>query len=116
MSAGSTMGPCAAVKWAMPTKDARNTSASRTERVFIGVKSPASECRRRVNPQQRSLRAARILPAMGNRAFKIEAVPHLQPIMFAIVQPDFKFPAKNVEELLPFVGVGFAAPAAGFNA
>jgi len=36
--------------------------------------------------------------------------------MFLAVQPNFKLTAKDVQELLAFVGVGFAAAAAGFDA
>jgi hypothetical protein len=36
--------------------------------------------------------------------------------MFFAVQPNFKFTAKNMQELLPFVRIRFAAAATGLNA
>src|SRR6266849_7947871 len=53
---------------------------------------------------------------MWRGAFKIEAVAGLQAIVLAVAEPDFKCAAEDVEEFLAFVGVGFAAAAAGFHA
>jgi len=53
---------------------------------------------------------------MRRGTFEIEAVAGLQTVMFLAVQPDFKVAAEHVEKFLAFVGVGFAAAAAGFDA
>src|SRR5579859_367394 len=75
-----------------------------------------SKCRRRVDPQHPGFLAPRILPAVRNRAFKIKTVAGLQPVMLALIQPDFKVAPKNMQEFLALVRVGLAAAAAGLYA
>src|SRR5213075_1206313 len=70
-----------------------------------------SKCRRRIDPQHPRFFAAGILPTVRRRAFEIKAVAGLQPVIFALVEPDLKFSPKQMEKFLPFVGVGFTAPA-----
>src|SRR5579864_8528270 len=53
---------------------------------------------------------------MRRRALEIQAVAGLQKIMLAVAQPNFKSAAKDMQEFLAFVCVGFAAAAPGFHA
>src|ERR1700733_3571802 len=62
-----------------------------------------SERRRRIHPQQPGLGTAGIPPAMRRRAFEIEAIAWLEAVMFFAVEPNFKFTAKNVQELFTFM-------------
>src|SRR5690348_7370094 len=74
-----------------------------------------SERRRRIHPQQPGFGTPGIPPTMRSRAFKIETVSGFEPVMLISAQPNFKFAAENVQEFLAFVGIGFAAAAAGFD-
>src|SRR5271170_2476464 len=49
-------------------------------------------------------------------ALEIEAVAGLEAVMTLLVQPDFEFTAQDMEKFLAFMGIGFAAAAAGFDA
>src|SRR6266404_3268081 len=71
---------------------------------------------RRVDPQNPSFRAAGIFPAVRRGAFKIQAIARFQEIVAVVVQPEFELAAQDMQEFLAFVGVGFAAAAAGFHA
>src|SRR5258708_9628703 len=68
-----------------------------------------------IDPKQPGLRTAGIAPAMRRGAFEVKAVARLQSIVLAGTQPDFKRAAKDVEEFLAFVRVGFAAAPTWFH-
>jgi len=53
---------------------------------------------------------------MRSGTFEIETVARLEFVVALILQPDFEFAAKNVEEFFAFVGVGLAAAAARLDA
>ena len=53
---------------------------------------------------------------MRRRAFEVETVARFQTVVLLAVQPDFKISAKDVQEFFALVRIGFAAPAAGFDA
>jgi hypothetical protein len=52
---------------------------------------------------------------MRSRAFEVKAVAGFQAVIPLVVKPDFKFAAQDVKEFFTFVGVGFAAAAAGLD-
>jgi len=53
---------------------------------------------------------------MRSGAFEIEAVAGFQKIMFLAVQPNFKIAAKDMQEFLSLMRIGFAAAPARFDA
>src|SRR5215831_8373509 len=120
MLAGSTIRPCALAIPAVPAHARKNSKRYRREWAFIAMASffvqLPSKCRRCIDPQHPRFLAPGILPTMRGRAFKIQAVAGLQPVVFAFVQPDFKITAKHVEKFLPFVRVGLPATATGLDA
>src|SRR5258707_7011279 len=71
---------------------------------------------RGVDPQEPGFGFAGIAPAMRGGALKIKTVAGLETVVFVSVKPDFEFAAKDVQKLLAFVSVGFAAAAAGLDA
>src|SRR5208282_2287853 len=77
--------------------------------------SRASECRRRVDPQQPGLAAAGVFPVMRRGTLKIKAVTALQMVLLA-GKSDVQFAAQHEQELLAFVGVGLAAAGLGRDA
>src|SRR5215471_986273 len=114
------MSPCAPAPPATPRKMAGTESMTLPKRVFMAAKPLSMTClsksRRRVDPQHPGFRAAGILPAVRNRAFKIQTVAGFQPVMLALIQPDFQISAKDMQKLLPLMRVRFAAAPAGLHA
>src|SRR5215469_6882344 len=120
MLAGWTIRPCARAIPAVATHTSEICNRNLEARAFIEMASffmpLASKCRRRIDPQHPGFLAPGILPTMRRRAFKIQAVTGLQPVVFAFVQPDFKITAKHVQKFLTFVRVGLPATTAGLDA
>src|SRR5216684_2334246 len=116
ISAGSTIRPCARDIAAKPGKNASIIRTAHRRRLFIGTCFCISECWRRVDPHQPSLRPSWISPAVRSRTLEVQAVARLQMIMLLAVEPDLKSSAKHVQEFLAFVRIGFAAAPAGFDA
>src|SRR5216683_5472806 len=116
ISAGSTIRPCARDIAAKPGKNASIIRTAHRRRFFIGTCFCISECWRRVDPHQPSLRPSWISPAVRSRTLEIKAVARLQMVMLLAVQGNVELPSKDMQEFLAFVRVGFAAAATGFDA
>ena len=53
---------------------------------------------------------------MWSGAFKVKTVAGFETVVFIVFQPNFEIAAEDVEKFFAFVGVGFAAAAAGAHA
>ena len=69
-----------------------------------------------IDPQNPSLGATGIFPAMGRRTFEIETVARLKVVTPLVVEPDLEFPAQDVQKLFALVSIGFATATPWFNA
>src|ERR1700674_4840102 len=105
-------GVCAALAPAERIAEIKSKLQSPRRRLIVLDKhSPLSarwsiplEGWRSIYPQQPSLAAARILPAMRHGTLKIETITWLQTI-FLFFQLDVQLTAEHVKKLLAFVSV-----------
>src|SRR2546430_10685161 len=72
------------------------------------VSAAGSERRRSVYPQNPSLAATGILPAMGRRTFEIKTIAGPEPV-FLPIERNLQLAPQNVEKFLALVRVRFAA-------
>src|SRR5438067_4974716 len=79
------------------------------------VSAAGSERRRSVYPQNPSLAATGILPAMGRRTFEIKTIAGPEPV-FLPIERNLQLAPQNVEKFLALVRVRFAAAGLGSDA
>jgi hypothetical protein len=70
---------------------------------------------RSIDPEQPGFGTAGIFPAVGGRAFEVEAVAGTQAVVALMLEPDFEFAPQDVEKFLAFVRVRFSAASARFH-
>jgi len=77
--------------------------------IMARVAQETSKRGRSIDPQNPGFLGAGVRPAMLCAAFEIKTVALLQSKRVAVIQRDFQAPANDIEKLLAFVSVGFAA-------